>query len=183
MWLHSETCRDGSARARRRGPGHVAARPGGSRGRPPAAGSSPARRPATGSSWPSISALTAPASELRLQTQLDHAAGQGGRQRLPVWRNRNRRKTDFAILPLQRLRSASENACTRLPPPNRNQIEVNIMSSSNLDHTGPRRQTLLDNPKLLGNRPPQPPLRAGQNRNRRQRLLICLQINEQTISR
>jgi hypothetical protein len=102
---------------------------------------------------------------------------------LPVWRNRNRRKTDFVILLLQRLRSASENACARLPPPNRNQIGVNIMSSSNLDHTGPRRQTLLDNPKLLGNRPPPSPLRAGQNRNRRQRLLICLQINEQTISR
>jgi hypothetical protein len=55
----------------------------------------------------------------------------------------------------------------RLPPPSRNQIAVNIMSPSNLDNTGPWRQTLFHDLKLLGTRPPPSPLRTGQNRNRR----------------
>ena len=33
--------------------------------------------------------------------------------------------------------------------PNREQIALNIMALSNLDNTGPRRQTLLDDPKFL----------------------------------
>jgi hypothetical protein len=86
---------------------------------------------------------------------------------LPVWRKRDCRKTDFVILPLHRPRPESEDARARLPPPNRDQIPVNIMSSSNLDNTGPRRQTLLHDPELLGSAPPPSPLRTGQNSNRR----------------
>jgi hypothetical protein len=86
---------------------------------------------------------------------------------LPVWRNGDCRKTNFVILPLHRPRPESEDARARLPPPNRHQIAVNIMSSSNLDNTGPRRQTLLHDPKLLGSAPPPSPLWTGQNRNRR----------------
>jgi hypothetical protein len=77
---------------------------------------------------------------------------------LTVWRNGDCRKTDFVILPQHRLRPASEDAGARLPPPNRKQIAVNIMASSNLDNTGPRRQTLLDDPKFLRSGPPPSPL-------------------------
>jgi hypothetical protein len=102
------------------------------------------------------------------ELNLDRTAASGGRrQRLPVGRNGDCRKTDFAILPLHRLGSESEDACARLPPPGRNQIAVNVMSPSNLDNTGSRRQTLLHDPKLLGTRPPPSPLWTGQNRNRR----------------
>jgi hypothetical protein len=86
---------------------------------------------------------------------------------LPVWRNGDRGKTGFVSLPLHRFRLESEDARARLPPPNRNQIAVNIMSSSNLDNARPGRQTLLHDPKLLGSGPPPPPLWTGQNRNRR----------------
>jgi hypothetical protein len=48
-----------------------------------------------------------------------------------------------------------------VPPPNREQIRVNTMSACNLDNTGRRRQTLLDDPKLLGSGPPASPLRTG----------------------
>jgi hypothetical protein len=60
---------------------------------------------------------------------------------------------------------------------------MDIMAARNLDNTGCGCQTLLDDPKLLGRGPPPSPLRTRQNRNRRHVLLICLQINEQTISR
>jgi len=87
------------------------------------------------------------------------------RQWLPVWSNGDGRKTDFAILPLQRPRLQSEDARARLPSPNRYLIAVNIMSSANLDNAAPRRQTLLHDPKLLGSGPPPSPLWTGQNRN------------------
>jgi hypothetical protein len=103
-----------------------------------------------------------------LPLNLDSATGHGSRrQRLQVWRKGDRRKTDFVILPRRRLAPASEDACARLSPPNRKQIAVNIMSSSNLDNAGPRRQTLLNDPKLLRSGPPPSPLWTGQNRNRR----------------
>jgi hypothetical protein len=141
----------------------------------------PACRPATGSSWPSISQRCHDCAQRRRvncardphpspgrELNLDRTAASGGRrQRLPVGRNGDCRKTDFAILPLHRLGPASEDACARLPPPGRNQIAVNVMSPSNLDNTGSRRQTLLNDPKLLGTRPPPSPLWTGQNRNRR----------------
>ena len=114
----------------------------------------PARRSATGSSRPSISQRRHDGAQRRRidrardphpsparELNLDRTAGLGGRrQRLPVWRKRDCRKTDFVILPLHRPRPESEDARARLPPPNRDQIAVNIMSSSNLDNTGPRRQ-------------------------------------------
>jgi hypothetical protein len=134
-----------------------------------------------GSSWPSISQRRHDCAQRRRvnrardphpspgrELNLDRTAASGGRrQRLPVWRNGDCRKTDFAILPLHRPRPASEDACARLPPPSRNQIAVNIMSPSNLDNTGPRRQTLLHDPKLLGSGPAPSPFWTGKNRNRR----------------
>jgi hypothetical protein len=86
---------------------------------------------------------------------------------MPIWRDGDCRKPDFIILPLQRPRPKSEDACAGLPPPSRNQIAVNIMSSSNLDNTGPRSRTLLHDPKLLSSGPPPSSLWTGQNRNRR----------------
>jgi hypothetical protein len=65
-------------------------------------------------------------------------------------------KTDFVILPGCRPKGPSAG----LPPPQREQIRVNIMSARNLDSTGRRRQTLLYDPKLLGSGPP--PLRTDR---------------------
>lgn len=70
-------------------------------------------------------------------------------------------------LPLHRTGLESEDACARLPPPGRDQIAVNIMSLSNLDNTGPRHETLLHYPKLLGSGPSPSPLWTGQNLYRR----------------
>jgi hypothetical protein len=93
-----------------------------------------------------------PGRELDLDLDLDCSAGSGGRRQwLSVWRNGDRRKTVFVSLPVHRPRLESEDACACLPPPGRDQITVNIMSSSNLDNTGPKRQTLLHDPKLLSN--------------------------------
>ncbi len=64
-------------------------------------------------------------------------------------------------------RLASEDACARLPPPHREQIQVNVTSARNLDDTARWRQTLFDDPELLGSAPAPSPLRTGQNRNRR----------------
>jgi hypothetical protein len=80
---------------------------------------------------------------------------------LLVWRNGNSSKMDFVILPGRRLRPTHEPACACLPTPNGQQIGVDIMSACNLDNTCRGRQTLLDNPKLLGSRPPPSPLRTG----------------------
>lgn len=141
----------------------------------------PARRQATEASWPSTRQRHHDCAQRRCvnrardshrrpgrELDLDRTAGPGGRrQRLPVRRNADRRKTDFVSPPLHRPRFESENPCACLPPPGRDQIAVNIMSASNLDNTSPRRQTLLHDPKLLGSGPPPSPLWTGQNRNRR----------------
>ncbi|WP_245286086.1 MULTISPECIES: hypothetical protein [Bradyrhizobium] len=89
----------------------------------------PARRPATGSSWPSISQRCHDCAQRRRvncardphpspgrELNLDRTAASGGRsQRSPVGRNGHCRKTDFAILPLHRLRAARPpvRACPR----------------------------------------------------------------------
>jgi hypothetical protein len=116
-----------------------------------------------------------------LPLNLDSATGHGSRrQRLQVWRKGDRRKTDFVILPRRRLAPASEDAYARLSPPNRKQIAVNIMSSSNLDNAGPRHSPRRSEASAQG--PPPSPLWTGQNRNRRH---VCSFAGkfEQTISR
>jgi hypothetical protein len=52
-----------------------------------------------------------PHASLGRELNLDRTAGSGGRrQRLPIWRNGDCRKTDPVILPLHWLRPASEDA-------------------------------------------------------------------------
>ena len=68
-------------------------------------------------------------------------------------------KMNFVIPPRRRLGFVDESAGARLPPPNRQQIGMDIISARNLDNTRRRRQTLLHDPLLLGGRPP--PSRSG----------------------
>ena len=75
------------------------------------------------------------------------------------WRNGDRSKIDFVVLPERRPRPKGSRAC--LPPPNGEQIRVDVMSARDLDNTGRGRQTLLHDPKLLGGGPSPSPLRTG----------------------
>jgi hypothetical protein len=68
---------------------------------------------------------------------------------------------DFVILSGRRLSPTAKGSRARLPPPNGEQIRMDIMSARNLDNTGRRRQTLLHDPKLLSSGPPPSPLRTG----------------------
>jgi hypothetical protein len=91
---------------------------------------------------------------------LDRPAALGGRHYgLLVWRNGDCSKMNFVTLPRRRLGPTGSGA--RLPPPNREQIRVDIMSARNLDNTRCGRQTLFHNPKLLGSGPPPSPLGTG----------------------
>jgi hypothetical protein len=68
---------------------------------------------------------------------------------------------NFVSLPRCRIGPAGERSGARLPPPNREQIRVDIMSARNLNNPRCGRQTLFDNPKLLGSGPPPSPLGTG----------------------
>ena len=117
----------------------------------------------------SVAASTAPVIRIRLRPRTQSRSHRGS-QRAPstvagLTRWGLPAKRPSSSCRRHRLRPASEDACARLPSPNRDQIAVSIMSASN--DTGPGRQIFLNDPKLLGSGPSPSPLWTGQNRNRR----------------
>src|ERR1700721_4861725 len=69
------------------------------------------------------------------------------------------------LVPLPQCRCGPDGACSRLPPPNRQEIGMHVMPTWHFDDAGRRRLALLNDPKRLDRRPSPPPLRTRQNRN------------------
>lgn len=78
-------------------------------------------------------------------------------------RNRDCRKLQIALRP--QCRCGPEGTCSRLSPPNGQQIGMHIVPPRHLNDAGPRRQALFHHATLLGRRPPPPSLRTRKNRN------------------